>query len=631
MAITYQSAGAVATTAAGATTISPAYPTGIIAGDIVVLFVAQKPSVANGGTVTTPAGWTLLTSLLAAGGYGATLGAGTGNTNLRCYYRVATGILTGTQAVTLATNNVAWAVIQRLTNATGIWNIAASTGSKTTTTTPMAIAAGFVAGAAGDYALSAFSAADNLATYNGEFYTQTGLTYGVAVEVAEPKVTVGNRLGGVVVRASVTAGLSTAGTIALGANIAGTVTNSRGPAIYVRLREVPSVSLTVPSGVVSGVGTINSVITAFPATVGSGVVQGTGTINSVTVQSNINLSIGSGVVQATGGILLGYWLADSTLITADNTLVTADNTCYLGNATISLSIGSGVVQATGAIGAGYSVNFDYALGSGVTFGTGTVNGVFTQITLTVGSGVVQGTGNIGSGYSVNYDYYYVLNSGVFATGVINPVTSGSSLNTTVASGVVSATGVINSPTFQFSYTYTLTSDYLTTEAGDRLTTESGLYLVTVDGGGVAGYGTINSVTAVAPPISLTVPSGVVTSTIQINPVVAVGSGLVVSVTGVSATGTINKVIIWGNIRSVQTPTWGAITDTQVPEWGSVTESHTYLVTESLNRLLTEISETLVTEDSGIVVTPQPVVWAPVNDSDTVGWSSISSGQDPGWT
>ena len=64
MAITYQSAGAVATTAAGATTISPAYPTGIIAGDIVVLFVAQKPSVANGGTVTTPAGWTLLTSLL---------------------------------------------------------------------------------------------------------------------------------------------------------------------------------------------------------------------------------------------------------------------------------------------------------------------------------------------------------------------------------------------------------------------------------------------------------------------------------------------------------------------------------------------------------------------------------------
>jgi hypothetical protein len=470
----------------------------------------------------------------------------------------------------------------------------------------MAIAAGFVAGATGDYVLSAFSAANQTPAYSVETFAQTGLTYGTVTEVAEPKITVGNRLGGVLTRAAVTAGSTTAGNVTLGATIT-TPLGSRGPAIYVRLRELPSVSLTVPSGVVSGVGTINSVITAFPATVGSGVVQATGTINSVTVQSNINLSIGSGVVQATGTI-------NSVTVTA----------------TINLSIGSGVVQATGNIGAGYSLKFDYALGSGVTFGTGAVNSVFLQITTSVGSGIVQGTGNIGSGYSVNYDYYYVLNSGVFATGVINPVTSGSSLNTTVASGVVTATGTINSPTFQFGYTYTFTSDYLTTEAGDRLTTESGLYLVTLDGGGVAGYGYVNPVTVVTPPISLTVPSGVVTSTIQINSVVAFGSGISVLVTGVSAVVTINKVIIWGNIRSVQTPTWGAITDTQVPQWGSVTESHTYLVTESLNRLLTEISETLVTEDSGIVVTPQPVVWAPVNDSDTVGWSSISSGQDPGW-
>lgn len=83
-------------TAAAGTTVAPSYPTGITAGDVLVMFVGQKPATANAGTVTTPTGWTLQDSLTAAGGYGTTLGADTGNTNLFVYTKdTVTGAETG--------------------------------------------------------------------------------------------------------------------------------------------------------------------------------------------------------------------------------------------------------------------------------------------------------------------------------------------------------------------------------------------------------------------------------------------------------------------------------------------------------------------------------------------------------
>ena len=67
MALGTPVAGAAAYSASGGTTVAPAYPSGILATDVVLLFLGQKPSTANGGTATTPAGWTLRDELLAAG------------------------------------------------------------------------------------------------------------------------------------------------------------------------------------------------------------------------------------------------------------------------------------------------------------------------------------------------------------------------------------------------------------------------------------------------------------------------------------------------------------------------------------------------------------------------------------
>jgi len=108
-------AAAAYNAAAGGTTVTPAYPAGILATDIVLLFVGQKPTTANGGTVTTPTGWTLRDELTAAGGYGTTLGADTGNTNLRVYsWNTPIAGQTGNLTVAVANNNISWAFMVRV-------------------------------------------------------------------------------------------------------------------------------------------------------------------------------------------------------------------------------------------------------------------------------------------------------------------------------------------------------------------------------------------------------------------------------------------------------------------------------------------------------------------------------------
>lgn len=119
--------------AAGATSIAPAYPAGIAATDALILIVGDKPTAANGGTVTTPAGWTLRDQLTGAGGYGATIGADTGNTNLRIYTKdTVAGTETGTLAVTLAGVNVAWGFIVQVPTDGGVFSYGSADGQRTT-------------------------------------------------------------------------------------------------------------------------------------------------------------------------------------------------------------------------------------------------------------------------------------------------------------------------------------------------------------------------------------------------------------------------------------------------------------------------------------------------------------------
>ena len=236
---------ATAYSANGGTTVTPAYPSGILATDVVLLFVGQKPSTANSGTVTTPTGWTLRDSLTAAGGYGTTLGADTGNTNLRVYsWDSPVAGQTGNLTVTLGTNNITWAFMVRVPSGGGSVSFGSADGQRTTTpTSPMSIALTNGATAtnfqAGDLAIWAMCIPTDVTTpgqFSAQSITATGATFATAVELNEPDSNVGNDIGGYSAYASVSSGSSTAAPTVT-TNLAGTLTNVRGPVVLLRIRE----------------------------------------------------------------------------------------------------------------------------------------------------------------------------------------------------------------------------------------------------------------------------------------------------------------------------------------------------------------------------------------------------------
>ena len=255
MALGTPVAAAAAYSAAAGTTVTPAYPAGILATDVVLLFVGQKPSTANGGTVTTPAGWTLRDELLAAGGYGTTLGADTGNTNLRVYsWNTPVAGQTGNLTVTLGTNNVSWAFIVRIPKGAGAVSFGSADGQQSvapnaTAAIPLTNGSTSTTFSAGDIAIWAMCIPTDVTTpaqFSGHSVTSTGATFGTAVEINEPDSTTGNDIGGFSAYASVTAGSSTDEPLIV-VSIGGTRTNVRGPVVMLRVREAatpPAQALT---------------------------------------------------------------------------------------------------------------------------------------------------------------------------------------------------------------------------------------------------------------------------------------------------------------------------------------------------------------------------------------------------
>lgn len=239
--------GGAAYSAAGGTTVAPAYPAGIVANDVLVLIVGQKPSTANGGTVTTPTGWTLVDSLTAAGGYGATLGADTGNTNLFIYVKnTVTGTETGNLTVTVGTNNVCWGLILRVPGV-GLSSYSfgtADVGRATAPTSGVAFTNLLTNGGSapnisnGDIAIWAMCIPTDVLTngFTNPTISSAGTTFGTPVKLEEPDSGTGNDIGGYVAYATATAGSSTAAPT-VGATATGTVTNVRGPIVLIRLRD----------------------------------------------------------------------------------------------------------------------------------------------------------------------------------------------------------------------------------------------------------------------------------------------------------------------------------------------------------------------------------------------------------
>ena len=242
MSITFQTAGAIAYSAQNGTSVSPAYPTSNAVGEKLILILGMKPSTANSGSVTTPSNWTLVTSITGAGGYGTTLGADTGNTNLFVYERtVPTGGLSGTLAVTVATNNVCWAFMCRLTNTSGYtWDsIVGATGEDTTGGNVSISFSSNPAVTTDDFIIGAMCIPTDVSTpnqFSAPAFTQTGVTFGTVTEINEPDSGTGNDIGGFSCRALVSSGTGSANPV-MTATAGGTTTNVRGGGVFIRVRE----------------------------------------------------------------------------------------------------------------------------------------------------------------------------------------------------------------------------------------------------------------------------------------------------------------------------------------------------------------------------------------------------------
>lgn len=188
MTITY---GAVGTLATGATSITPAMPAGVAAGQLAVLEVVSAHTDAS--TPTVPSGWTLAGSFSGGGG---SYGAGTGPRRLTFFCRVLVGgdVAPTTSLPAGDANSVIAGRVYRLTRSAGTgWRWTAAFGEDTSSGTGLsAVSADTPTWAAGDYALIGYAIALNSVTMSAEAISASGVTYGTVTERADDAAAVGH-------------------------------------------------------------------------------------------------------------------------------------------------------------------------------------------------------------------------------------------------------------------------------------------------------------------------------------------------------------------------------------------------------------------------------------------------------
>jgi hypothetical protein len=235
----------------GNQTLNVPYPTGLTATTEILLFTGQKNlrSQPNNGTITTPAGWTLIDQLEDAGGYGTTANSDVGNTSVRVYRKdVVTGTETGNLALTLTNNEVCWGFMVRVSYAAGSTvSFGSADGQNTVApavdgiiTIPLTNSASPTNFQSGDLAIWAYCIPTDVQTpsaFSARSITATGTTFATAVEFNEPDNSTNDDIGGYSAYAFATAGSSTAAPT-VSATVTGTLTNNRGPVVAIRLREV---------------------------------------------------------------------------------------------------------------------------------------------------------------------------------------------------------------------------------------------------------------------------------------------------------------------------------------------------------------------------------------------------------
>lgn len=225
--------------------INAVVPSGVAAGDALVLVIGHKPSSANvnTGSASTPAGFTERLEIIAAGGYGTSAGVDIGNCNLFIFTKdVVDGSESGTTISSALTGtSAAYGLVIHIPGGGTplLYSVADGEQSTAPSSTLSVNLAPTIPFKSGDFALWAMAIPTDLTTpalYSAHTISATGATFNTPVEFTEPDTTTNNDLGGVIAYATVASGIATAAPV-IGATLSGTLTNVRGPVGLLRITE----------------------------------------------------------------------------------------------------------------------------------------------------------------------------------------------------------------------------------------------------------------------------------------------------------------------------------------------------------------------------------------------------------
>lgn len=232
--------GALGTANGQIATAAPVTPATVNAGEMLLLFVANKGP--NGPD--TPSGWTACANGQGFGGDGGS-GADVGDVWTTVFYKVADGSEDGaTVNISVTSGNGVYANILSYTKTSDTWEVACTNGADSTSATTWSIVGAADPGVtATDYVV--FASGRNLDTVSFASYTlsQGGVTYPAnATERFENGTSFGDDVGLAIADIDPTSGTSSAAPTG-GATAS---TNVAGSGVIVRLREASASATPTP-------------------------------------------------------------------------------------------------------------------------------------------------------------------------------------------------------------------------------------------------------------------------------------------------------------------------------------------------------------------------------------------------
>jgi hypothetical protein len=231
--------GATGTASAvGSTSATIPYPTGIAAGNLLVMVVFTKYATPP----TLPSGWQNITNGQGTSSAGAN-GAQSGTLYMTVFVRVADGTESGNVVVSVPGGTTSWGYILRYTKAAGkYWDIAATNGQDTNKTAPWSATAAANPGiTAGDLMLAVSGTIQIPSGHSAEAMTATGVTFGTMTERIDARAVTGGMGFIVLSEHPVSSGTASAAPVF-------TMTAASadfGVTVFVRLRETTNPSPTV--------------------------------------------------------------------------------------------------------------------------------------------------------------------------------------------------------------------------------------------------------------------------------------------------------------------------------------------------------------------------------------------------